>query len=199
MTHSATPVSAPKVTSGNTRSVDWSNRYPIKETAQHEPTTHSAIEVELGIPVIARPFSGAGWKEIAPTDASAPGRSHQPCGGCRGTPSPSTLVAMLRRSKHRSRPCQPVLRHMRTVQGPGPTATFFLSTPGGASAQFHPPRGRGGYVRRMGAGSCRRHKMSHRMLEFSDVPGRCPRICNGAGQQFGTAPAAKRLKITRRG
>jgi hypothetical protein len=37
-------------------------------------------------------FSGAGWKEIAPTDAGAPGRSHQPCGGCRGTPSPSTLA-----------------------------------------------------------------------------------------------------------
>src|ERR1700722_20928221 len=92
MTHSATPVSAPKVTSGITRSAGSSNRYPTSETAQHEPTTHSAIKVEFGIPVIARPFSGAGWKEIAPTDASAPGRSHQPCGGCRGTPSPSTLA-----------------------------------------------------------------------------------------------------------
>src|SRR5665213_148271 len=38
------------------------------------------------------PCQGAGWKEIAPTDASAPGRSHQPCGGYRGTPSPSTLA-----------------------------------------------------------------------------------------------------------
>ncbi len=32
---------------------------------------------------------GGGEATHTPTDAVAPGRSHQPCGGYRGTPSPS--------------------------------------------------------------------------------------------------------------
>ena len=61
-------------------------------TAQVEPTSQSAIDREVGSLAIGRPRLGQRdrWRTCS-YRRFAPGRSHQPCGGCRGTPSPSTL------------------------------------------------------------------------------------------------------------
>ena len=52
-----------------------------------------AAQTSQGIDLNTVPLSGhLGGGGQFPTDASAPGRNHQPCGGCRETPSPSTLA-----------------------------------------------------------------------------------------------------------
>ena len=194
-THSATPVSAPKVTSGNTRSAGSSNRYPISETAQHEPTAHSAIEVDLGIPVIA-PFLGRGLEGNSSYRRKRARQEFISLAAGVGGLHPHNVGRMLPRSWHRSTPSQPVRFPRLMRQSPsfgfGP-ATFFLSTPGVASAPIplsagsrRPRRGR-----RLGVGSCRRHNVSRHMLESSNAPGRFWRVWNGAGQQFADAPRSE--------
>src|SRR5262249_16970467 len=96
--HSSAPVTTPKATSGVRKSVSALTSQATAATAQQQAVIQIAIARAVGSRVSGSlamrvPCCGRCWKERAPTDAEASGRSHQPRGGYRGTPSPSAIDA----------------------------------------------------------------------------------------------------------